>query len=174
MNRGWFIAAAVAALALGACAGGPGAAPAGPSSTPIPSPPSLSVLGYALQSGGRSTPRVLDEYPVASTSSARSFQELGGAAIRFDPSGTLWSDQIGSFVGYRSDGSNAGMMNPQDQLLAFDVRGIAADRAGNAYVVTRPSASNFSAPRTLLYFAAGTGTAVTLQSGQIGSVAAVP
>ncbi len=51
---------------------------------------------------------------------------------------------------------------------------IAADRAGNAYVVTRPSSSDLSLPRTLLYFAAGATSAMTLQSGQIGSVAAVP
>jgi hypothetical protein len=303
MNNGWFVAAALAASALCGCGGGQGAAPAGPAATPIPSPPSLSVLGYALQSGGRSSPRVLDEYPMASTSSTHSFQEFGGAGIRFDPSGTLWSDQIGGFTGYHPDGSSAGTMNVQDALRAFDARGmlyaasccsinvyvvgignaavllrsisttpsfacsaaadgagnlyvafctaaiggsqwtnlyeygpnasgsaapivtnttatgpvtvddagnvyapyngaigiwpagtfsagapartlpiapgnavtdIAADRAGNVYAITRPVSGGLFVTRTLLYFAAGSATAVTLQSGQIGSVAAVP
>jgi len=247
---------------------------------------------------------MLDEYPMASAASTRSFQEFGGAGIRFDPSGTLWSDQIGSFNGYHPDGSSAGTMNVQDQLRAFDARGmlyaasccsvnvyfvgignaavllrsitttpsfacsaaadgagnlfvsfctagpgvfsiwsnldeyapnasgaavplvtnavatgpvtvdaagnvyaayngsigiwqagtfsagapdrtlpiapgntitdIAADRAGNVYAVTRAVPSSLSAPRTLLYFAAGSASAVTLQSGAIGSVTAVP
>ena len=302
MNRGWFIAAALAAPLLVACGGGSGAAPAaGPAATPIPSPPSLSVLGYALSSGVYGTPRVLGEYPLASSTPMRTFTELGGTAIRFDPSGTLWSDRIGQYDGYRADGSSAGSLNPPDQLLAFDVHGVlyaasccgldvfsvgsgntttlvrsivmttacsaaadgagniyvstcragptgpqwspvsqygpsangsatpisvnntahgpitvdhsgnvyapyngsigiwnagtfgagtpdrslpiaagnavndlAADRAGNVYVITRPASSNLSLPRTLLYFAAGTVTPVTLQSGDLGSVAAVP
>jgi len=303
MNRGWFIAALLVAPALAGCGGQAVTSGAGPVATPIPSPPALSVLGYALESGGRSTPRVLSEYPQASTAPAHAFQELGGGMIRFDPSGTLWSDQIGSFAGYRPDGSSAGTMNVQEQLLSFDVRGllyavscctidvfavgsnnvavlvrsitpsfsgpcsavadgagnvyvsfcragptgeqwsnvyeygpsasgtatpivtnpiatgpvtvdaggniyapyngavgiwsagtfgagapdralpiapgnavldIAVDRAGNAYVLTRPVGSDLSLPRALLYFAAGTTTATTLQTGQLGSVAAVP
>jgi hypothetical protein len=125
MSRGWSVVAALGALAFAGCGGGQsGGTPPVTVPSATPSPPSLSVLGYAVQSRTSSQPRVLTEYPLGSTIATNTFAENGGADIRFDPSGTLWSDHIGDFVGYRPDGSDAGrIFGLSGTLRSFDVQG---------------------------------------------------
>jgi hypothetical protein len=82
---------------------------------------------------------VLTEYPLGSTIATNTFAENGGAGIRFDPSGTLWSDRIGDIAGYRPDGSSAGtIFGPSGSLRSFDVQGrmyIASARSVDVYVL---------------------------------------
>jgi hypothetical protein len=129
--------ALLAAFALTSCGGG-----SGPSAVvtpqPTPAPQDFSGIGYALASGGRSQPRMLNEYPSASTAALRTFTELGGGSIRFDANGNLWSDNIGWFTGYRPDGSSAGQIMLSGSLLSFDARGtlyVASVRSVDVYAV---------------------------------------
>lgn len=116
--------AAFIAFALAGCGQGGGAAPA-----PLVTAPGAGAIGYATVSGGRGQARSIDEYPAGSTSPLRTIAELGGASIRFDVLGTLWSDRIGSYAGYHPDGSSAGEINLPGALLSFD-------GSGNLYVAT--------------------------------------
>ena len=123
MSRGWFFVALVV-FVLGGCSGGPGGGSAVTVPVATPSPPPLDILGYAVVTSTATESRVLKEYPLGSTIATRTFTELGGAGIRLDTAGTLWSDHIGDFVGYRSDGSSAGnIFGLSGSLRAFDVRG---------------------------------------------------
>lgn len=131
---------ALTALALAGCGGGQsGGTPPVPVPSAGPTPPSLSVLGYAVQSRTSGVPRVLTEYPLGSTIATNTFAELGGQGIRFDPSGTLWSDHIGDIGGYRPDGSSAGtIFGPSGTLRSFDVQGkmyMASARSVDVYVL---------------------------------------
>ena len=122
MNRFWPSAAIHAALILIGCGGAstsPNQVP-----TPIPTQSGLSAVGYVLLTGNPNVGMLsISEYPTGSVSALRTFQEVSGAKIRFDPSGTLWFDAIGEFIGYNPDGSSAGTIFVHGQLLWFDVRG---------------------------------------------------
>jgi hypothetical protein len=123
-------------LAAAGCEGGEGVAVSAP--TPLATQPGLSAIGYAAVTGTNRNGGTLTvaEYPPASLSTLMSFQEGGGLLIRFDPSGILWSDQIGDFAGYRPDGSTVGMVFGLGKLLWFDAYG---NLYTSAYLATSPN-----------------------------------
>jgi hypothetical protein len=102
--------------------------------------PGLAAIAYATVSGTNSAGGTLavNEYATASMTPLQTFPQFGGQNIRFDPTGTLWFDTIGEFVGYRPDGSTAGtMFNVGGGLLWFDAIGnvYTAEGATNGYVL---------------------------------------
>ena len=120
---------ALLAFAIAGCTGSGTPVLNLPAPTPVPTLPGVAAIGYAADvvtnTGGIGiTPSIsINEYATGTTSAIQTFLQDVGIALRFDPSGTLWSDQVGEFVGYGPDGSKAGTIFGTGQLLWFDVRG---------------------------------------------------